>query len=89
MSSLRERMIHDMQLRGYGERTREAYARAVRQLQEFCQTSPPGARLPRPLHSKIGRNLCRGSGHVGWLKFDSTCAQGYDCHLRRVPPGKG
>lgn len=40
MSSLRERMIHDMQLRGYGERTREAYVRAVRQLQEFYQVSP-------------------------------------------------
>ena len=40
MSKLRDRMIHDMQLHGYGERTQEAYARAVRQLQEFYSLSP-------------------------------------------------
>ncbi len=40
MSTLRERMIHDMQLHGYGERTQEAYVRAVRQLQEFYRISP-------------------------------------------------
>ena len=40
MSSLRQRMIHDMQLHGYGERTREAYVCAVRQLREFYQLSP-------------------------------------------------
>ena len=33
-------MINDMQLHGYGERTQEAYARTVRQLQEFYRISP-------------------------------------------------
>jgi integrase/recombinase XerD len=32
---LYESMIHDMTLHGYGERTREAYSRAVRQMWEF------------------------------------------------------
>jgi|GEM_PF-2361608 len=40
MSNLRERMINDMQLHGCGERTQKAYARIVRQLQEFYRTSP-------------------------------------------------
>ena len=40
MSKLRDRMIHDMQLRGYGERTQEAYVRTVRQLQQFYDLSP-------------------------------------------------
>jgi integrase/recombinase XerD len=32
---LYESMIHDMTLHGYGERTRESYSRAVRQMWEF------------------------------------------------------
>ncbi len=40
MSNLRERMLHDMQLHGYAERTQESYLRSVRQLQEFHQLSP-------------------------------------------------
>jgi integrase/recombinase XerD len=37
---LYESMIHDMTLHGYGERTREAYARAVRQMWEFLGMAP-------------------------------------------------
>ena len=40
MSNLRDRMINDMQLHGYGNRTQEAYARTVRQLQQFYNLSP-------------------------------------------------
>jgi site-specific recombinase XerD len=40
MSNLRERMLHDMQLHGYAERTLGAYLRSVRQLQEFYNLSP-------------------------------------------------
>ena len=40
MTQLRQRMIEDMQLRGYSARTQEAYARAVRQLAEFFHRSP-------------------------------------------------
>jgi len=40
MTQLRQRMIEDMQLRGYSARTQEAYARAVRQLAEHYDRSP-------------------------------------------------
>jgi integrase/recombinase XerD len=40
MTQLRQRMIEDMQLRGYSARTQEAYARAVRQLAEYVHRSP-------------------------------------------------
>ena len=40
MSILRERMIQDMQLRGFSPRTQQAYARAVRKLAEHYQKSP-------------------------------------------------
>ena len=34
MTPLRQRMLEDLQLRGYSERTQEMYVRAVRQLAE-------------------------------------------------------
>jgi integrase/recombinase XerD len=40
MTQLRQRMIEDMQLRGYSARTQEAYARAVRQVAEHYRRSP-------------------------------------------------
>ncbi len=40
MSNLHDRMLHDMQLHGYAERTQEAYLRAVRMLQQFHNLSP-------------------------------------------------
>lgn len=40
MTALRTRMIEDLQLRGYAEKTREAYLRAVRQLAAHCKKSP-------------------------------------------------
>ena len=40
MTELRKRMIQDLQLRGYSERTQEMYVRAVRQLAEHYRTSP-------------------------------------------------
>ena len=40
MTQLRQRMIEDMQLRGYSARTQEAYARGVRQLAEYFHRSP-------------------------------------------------
>ena len=43
MTPLRQRMIEDMQLRGYSARTQEAYARAVRQLAEHYHRSPDTA----------------------------------------------
>jgi site-specific recombinase XerD len=40
MSALYERMIQDMQLRGFSPRTQEAYGRAVRQLADHYAKSP-------------------------------------------------
>ena len=40
MSTLCERLIQDMQLRGFSPRTQQAYARAVHQLGEYYQKSP-------------------------------------------------
>ena len=39
-TALRERMRQDLQLSGRGERTQEAYLRAVRQLADHCRQSP-------------------------------------------------
>ena len=40
MTRLRQRMIEDMQLRGFAEKTQEAYLRCVRQLAEHYGKSP-------------------------------------------------
>lgn len=40
MTALRIRMIEDMQLRGFSERTQEAYVRAVKQLSAHYHKSP-------------------------------------------------
>ncbi|HYN81703.1 MAG TPA: site-specific integrase [Gemmatimonadaceae bacterium] len=40
MTPLRQRMIHDLQLRGYSDRTVEAYVRAVAQLARFYHAPP-------------------------------------------------
>jgi len=40
MSTLRQKMIEDMQLRGFAERTQEAYLLAVRQLAKHYRKSP-------------------------------------------------
>jgi integrase/recombinase XerD len=40
MTELRKRMIECLQLRGFSERTQEAYLRAVRQLAQHYKKSP-------------------------------------------------
>ena len=40
MTPLRQRMIEDMQLRGFSARTQESYATAVRQLADHYHTRP-------------------------------------------------
>ena len=40
MNTLHERMIQDMQLRGFFPRTQQSYARAVRKLADHCHKSP-------------------------------------------------
>ena len=40
MTPLRQRLIHDLQLRGYADRTVEAYTRTVVQLARFYHAAP-------------------------------------------------
>jgi len=40
MTALRERMLEDLQLHGFAEKTQEAYLRAVRQLAAYCKKPP-------------------------------------------------
>ena len=40
MTALRERMIEDLQLHGYADKTQESYLRAVRQLSAYCNKPP-------------------------------------------------
>ena len=40
MTVLRKRMIEDLQLHGYADKTQEAYLRVVRQLAAYCKKSP-------------------------------------------------
>jgi len=40
MTALRERMIEDLQLHGYADKTQESYLRAVRQLSIHCKKPP-------------------------------------------------
>ena len=40
MTKLKERMLQDLQLRGYAERTQQMYTRAVRKLAEHYGKSP-------------------------------------------------
>src|SRR5205809_639987 len=40
MTPLRHRMMQDLQLRGYSDRTVEAYVRAVAQLAQFYRAAP-------------------------------------------------
>ena len=38
-SKLRKKMVEDLQLRGYAERTQSSYARSVRQLENYWHVS--------------------------------------------------
>jgi len=40
MTALRQKMIEDMQLHGFAERTQKSYMQAVRQLAEFYNKPP-------------------------------------------------
>ncbi len=40
MTALRERMLEDLRLHGFAEKTQEAYLRAVRQLAAYCKKPP-------------------------------------------------
>ena len=62
MTPLRQRMIEDLQLRGYSESTQSLYVNAVRQLCEHFDQ--PAGRIP------ANRNIFAWPGHLlrpNWL----------------------
>jgi integrase/recombinase XerD len=65
MKPLRQRMIHDLQLRGYADRTVEAYTGAVQYLAQFYHASPD--RLTEEqlrryfLHLSVEQQVARGT----------------------------
>lgn len=65
MKPLRERMIQDLQLRGYSERTVEAYTRAVAQLASYYHASPETLSEEQVrqylLHLSVERQVARGT----------------------------
>ena len=77
-SSLRQRMLHDLQLAGLSERTQEAYVRAVRQLADHFHTPPD--RLSEQqlrdyfLHLKNDRQFAAASLGIAYsgIKFFSS-----------------
>jgi integrase/recombinase XerD len=65
MTSLRQRMIEDLHLRGYSERTVEAYVSAVARLAQYYHAAPDGLSEDQLraylLHLTRGRKLARPS----------------------------
>ncbi len=78
---LYQRMSDDLQLAGMSQRTHDGYLRAIRQLADFCETSPDQITEDQLrkffLHLKVDRNFAPGSLRVALsgLKFffGTTC----------------
>lgn len=78
---LYQRMSDDLQLAGMSQRTHDGYLRAIRQLADFCQTTPDQINEDQLrqffLHLKVERNFAPGSLRVALsgLKFffRTTC----------------
>ncbi len=73
--SLYQRMSDDLHLAGVGQRTHDGYLRAVRQLADFCETSPDQIHEDQLrgffLHLKNERHFAYGSMRVAFsgIKF--------------------
>jgi integrase len=68
MTPLRKRLLDDLQLKGYSERTQEMYIRAVRQLAEHYRKSPDKISEEELrqyfLHAKNVRNWSRSTSTI-------------------------
>ena len=75
MTPLRQRLIHDLQLRGYADRTVEAYTGAVAQLARFYHASPDQLTEEQVrdylLHLSTVQKVARGTHTIvlGGIKF--------------------
>ena len=92
MSTLREQMVHHMQLRGLSQRTQEAYVRAMLKLAQHYGISPDQLTEEQVrnyllyLKNKGGANDRVGSPIMlpkwySWLK--RKCYRGSDVHRRQ------
>src|SRR5262245_39363026 len=74
-TTLRQRMLQDLQLAGLSERIQEAYLRAFRQLAEYFHTPPDRLREPQVrdyfLHLKNDRKFASASLVIAYsgIKF--------------------
>jgi hypothetical protein len=75
MTPLRQRMIEDMQLRGFSARTQECYAAAVRQLAKHYHRSPG---FSSTLDSVAARGLAQQESLIGYAELSdwSICLVG-------------
>ncbi len=84
--ALYKRMSDDLHLAGVGQRTHDGYLRAVRQLADFCETSPDQIREDQLrrffLHLKNERHFAYGSMRVAFsgIKFfyTRTCRRDWE-----------
>ena len=65
MKTYRERLMADLQLAGYSERTRECYIREVRRLIEFCGWISPAKVTAEQIRDGmlLLKNDCNFSSH--------------------------
>ena len=95
MTALRHRMIQDLQLRGYSERTVEAYVRSVAQLARFYHASPDTLTEEQLrdylLHLTTVQKVARGTHTIALcgLKFFYQQTLGREWTVLKVARPKG
>ncbi len=95
MTPLRQRMIQDLQLRGYSERTVEAYVRSVAQLARFYHASPDTLTEEQLrdylLHLTTVQQVARGTHTIALcgLKFFYQQTLGREWTVLKVARPKG
>ena len=95
MTALRHRMIQDLQLRGYSERTVEAYVRSVAQLARFYHASPDTLTEEQLrdylLHLTTVQKVARGTHTIALcgLKFFYQHTLGREWTVLKVARPKG
>jgi integrase/recombinase XerD len=94
MTPLRQRMIQDLRLRGYSDRTVEAYTYAVRKLAEYYHTSPDKLseeQVRQYLLHLTERGVARGTHTIALcgIKFFYQHTLGRTWHVLEVARPKG
>ncbi len=94
MTALRERMLEDLRLHGFAEKTQEAYLRAVRQLAEYCKKPPDQITeeelreyfLYLKIEKGVSPSTCRVALYgIKFLYLKTLCKEWPTLELVRVP----